>query len=97
MTAENEPDLFDVELEDTAITAKKDRAERKRQASGQPNTKRRKKDEKYGFGGKKRFGKSGDAESSADMKGFSVKKMKSGVKKAGNQRPGKARRMKGRL
>lgn len=47
-------------------------------SSGQANPKRARKDEKYGFGGKKRFGKSGDAESSADMSGFSTKRMKSG-------------------
>jgi rRNA-processing protein EBP2 len=98
-TAEHEPDLFDVELEDTAVTEKKDREARKRDATSRGgasrdggNTKRRKKDEKYGFGGKKRFGKSGDAESSADMRGFSVKKMKAGAAK----RPGKDRRAKGR-
>jgi rRNA-processing protein EBP2 len=82
------------------VTDKKDREARKRDATsrGGPggrdggNTKRRKKDEKYGFGGKKRFGKSGDAESSADMRGFSVKKMKAGSAK----RPGKDKRAKGR-
>ncbi|TLD29647.1 hypothetical protein E2P81_ATG05941 [Venturia nashicola] len=95
-TTTHEPDLFDVELEDSATTERKDREARKR--DGKPsgrdagNTKRRKKDEKYGFGGKKRFGKSGDAESSADMRGYSVKKMKAGDKK----RPGKDRRAKGR-
>lgn len=96
-TTTHEPDLFDVELEDSAVTERKDREARKR--DGKPsggrdagNTKRRKKDEKYGFGGKKRFGKSGDAESSADMRGYSVKKMKAGDKK----RPGKDKRAKGR-
>jgi len=52
-----------------------------------PN-KRQKKDDKYGFGGKKRFSKSGDAISSGDLRGFSTKRMKGGVK----QRPGKSRR-----
>lgn len=112
-TAEREPDLFDVELEDAAVTEKKDREARRAGASGGrggrgdagPN-KRRKKDEKYGYGGKKRFGKSGDAESSADMRGFSVKKMKGGAFASGGggggrggkggQRPGKDRRAKGR-
>ena len=52
--------------------------------------KRQKRDEKFGFGGKKRFKKSGDAVSTGDMGGFSAKRMKQGgtVK----QRPGKARR-----
>lgn len=54
--------------------------------------KRQKKDDKFGFGGKKRFSKSGDAASSGDLRAFSVKKMK-GVKK-GSQRLGKSRRVK---
>lgn len=84
----NENDMFDVALEDAAETDKKDRAARKSQ-SGKPNFKRQKRDEKYGFGGKKRFSKSNDATSSSDMRGFSAKKMKGGKK---SQRPGKSRR-----
>lgn len=53
---------------------------------------RRKKDQKYGFGGKKRFSKSGDAASTADLRGLSMKKMKH-QKKVG-QRLGKSRRAK---
>jgi rRNA-processing protein EBP2 len=48
------------------------------------NNKRKKKDQKYGFGGKKRFVKSTDAKSSGDLSGFSNKKNKAqfaGVKK----------------
>ncbi|TVY39705.1 rRNA-processing protein [Lachnellula subtilissima] len=76
----NEADIFDVALEDeTAKPSRKDRIG--------PN-KRQKKDEKFGFGGKKRFKKSGDAMSSGDLTGFSSKKMKGGAK----PRPGKARR-----
>ena len=41
-----------------------------------PRFKRQKKDAKFGFGGKKRFGKSGDASSSGDMRGFSAGRMK---------------------
>lgn len=41
------------------------------------NTKRQKKDTKYGFGGKKRNAKSGDAMSSGDLSGFNARKMKS--------------------
>ncbi|KAF2429768.1 eukaryotic rRNA processing [Tothia fuscella] len=91
----NEPDLFDVELEDTATTVKKDRNAKRTSrggANGAPN-KRRKKDEKFGFGGKKRFAKSGDANSSADMKDYSVAKMKG---RRGKARPGKDRRAAGR-
>jgi rRNA-processing protein EBP2 len=40
--------------------------------------KRVKKDAKFGFGGKKRYAKSGDAVSSGDISGFSSRKMKSG-------------------
>ncbi|EXJ94190.1 hypothetical protein A1O1_02583 [Capronia coronata CBS 617.96] len=54
-----------------------------------PNVKRQKRDQKYGFGGKKRFSKSGDAASSADIRGFSAAKMKG---KGKPQRPGKSRR-----
>jgi rRNA-processing protein EBP2 len=53
--------------------------------------KRQKRDQKFGFGGKKRFAKSGDAASTADMRDFSAKTMKAGgagVKK----RLGKGRR-----
>ncbi|KAI9051568.1 hypothetical protein LZ554_004613 [Drepanopeziza brunnea f. sp. 'monogermtubi'] len=79
--ATNEADLFDVAVEEE-IGSKPSRKDRMG-----PN-KRQKKDEKYGHGGKKRFSKSTDAQSSGDLRGFSSKKMKGVVK----QRPGKARR-----
>ncbi len=64
--------------------------------SGGSNAKRQKKNEKYGFGGKKRHAKSGDAMSSGDMSAFSARKMKKGAPKGGGskapQRPGKGRR-----
>ncbi|KAG9696698.1 Ebp2-domain-containing protein, partial [Aureobasidium melanogenum] len=88
----NEDDMFDVALEDAAETERKDKAARKAggaSAGNKNNFKRVKRDEKYGFGGKKRFSKSNDAKSSSDMSGYSSKKMKGG-KKA--QRPGKSRR-----
>jgi rRNA-processing protein EBP2 len=78
----NEADMFDVAVDDEIKDAKASRKDR------QGPNKRQKKDEKFGFGGKKRFKKSGDAMSSGDLKGFSSKKMKGVVK----QRPGKARR-----
>jgi rRNA-processing protein EBP2 len=76
---------------------------KKRGAAGDgPNPKRQKKDAKYGFGGKKRFAKSGDAVSAGDMSGFSAKRMKTGGFAAGGaggkkkgvkaSRPGKSRR-----
>lgn len=62
-------------------------------APGGNNHKRQKKNEKYGFGGKKRHVKSGDAASSGDLSGFSVKRNRAGFKgAAGKNRPGKARR-----
>lgn len=66
---------------------------RKRGRDGAGNSKRQKKDEKFGFGGKKRHAKSGDATSSGDLRNFSAKKMKAG----GAKRPGKSKRAKGRM
>lgn len=85
----HEEDMFDVVLEDAATTQKRDRDERRAKATGQH--KRKSKDAKYGFGGKKRHAKEGDAKSAGDMRDFSVKKMKSGSAK---QRPGKSKRAK---
>ncbi|KAI5290318.1 rRNA-processing protein and EBNA1-binding protein ebp2 [Ascosphaera aggregata] len=83
---EDQSDLFDVALDDANKPS-----DRKRPG---PNIKRQKKNEKYGFGGKKKYKKSGDAESSADLSGFSVHKMKG--KRGGSggaaKRPGKGRR-----
>ena len=104
-TSENEPDLFDVSLEDSATTAKKDREARRSASGGAPNAKRQKKDAKYGHGGKKRFSKSGDAASTSDMRGFPGKGMRKPFKgaagaKSGKHgksvRPGKSKRVKAR-
>lgn len=85
-------DNFDVALEDAAVTEKKDRAERRAKgAADGAHRKRQKKDEKYGFGGKKRHAKSNDAKSASDMSGFSAKRMKG---KGGAKRPGKSQRAK---
>lgn len=73
-------------------------AGRGQSAGGGVNQKRQKKNEKYGFGGKKRHAKSGDAASSGDLSGFDPKRMKSGGARGGaggkvaKARPGKARR-----
>ncbi|KAF9364913.1 rRNA-processing protein and EBNA1-binding protein ebp2 [Mortierella sp. NVP85] len=75
----------------------------KKRALSTPDSrsKRLKKDQKFGFGGKKRHGKSNTAESSADVSGFSVRRNKSTSFKPGHKaakatgvkkRPGKARR-----
>ncbi|CZT24882.1 related to rRNA processing protein (Ebp2) [Ramularia collo-cygni] len=85
----NEDDTFDVAVEDADVTAKADRATRRAKGAADGNNrKRQKKDEKFGFGGKKRFSKSNDAKSSADAGGYSVRKMKGG----GKPRPGKSKR-----
>ena len=91
VTNTNEEDLFDIELDSAAKTS-----DRRKSADGKPNTKRQKKDSKYGFGGKKRHAKSNDAISSADGRGFSVKKMKGGKAGGGgaSKRLGKNRRAK---
>ena len=88
--------MFDVALEDAAETQKADRAERRAKggsgAGAPPNRKRQKKDEKFGFGGKKRFAKSNDATSSSDTRAFSVRKMKGKGPGGKTQRPGKSKR-----
>ncbi|KAL8658155.1 MAG: hypothetical protein Q9226_001238 [Calogaya cf. arnoldii] len=84
-----EGDLFDVALEDASKPDKSGRPSRTGQGGRGPN-KRQKKDEKFGFGGKKRFAKSGDAVSTSDFKGFNSKTMKG--QKKGSQRLGKSRR-----
>ncbi|KAK8135366.1 rRNA processing protein (Ebp2) [Apiospora sp. TS-2023a] len=70
----HEADLFDVGIEEELGKADKKRSGDDR------NNKRMKKDQKYGFGGKKRHSKSGDAMSSGDLSGFSQKGMKQGTK-----------------
>jgi rRNA-processing protein EBP2 len=84
-----EEDLFDIALDND--TKPSDR----RRSDGKPDTKRAKKDQKYGFGGKKRHAKSNTAESTADGRGFSAKRMK-GKPTGGAKRPGKSVRMKKR-
>lgn len=83
--------MFDVALEDAS---KADKASRRSRGAegGRGPAKRQKRDAKYGFGGKKRFAKSGDAVSSSDLTGFSTRKMKG--QKKGPQRLGKSRRLK---
>ncbi|KAK1237509.1 hypothetical protein MKX08_003134 [Trichoderma sp. CBMAI-0020] len=83
-----EADIFDVSV-DNEIAKHSQRSGSARQQSGAraPNAKRQKKNEKYGFGGKKRHAKSGDAASSGDLSRFNVKRMKSKA-----SRPGKSRR-----
>ncbi|KAL8768919.1 MAG: hypothetical protein Q9209_004974 [Squamulea sp. 1 TL-2023] len=86
-----EADLFDVALEDASKTDKTGRSSSRPGQGGRgPSSKRQKKDDKFGFGGKKRFAKSGDAISSSDLRAFNSRKMKG--QKKGSQRLGKSRR-----
>ncbi|KAL8710081.1 MAG: hypothetical protein Q9220_005353 [cf. Caloplaca sp. 1 TL-2023] len=82
----DETKLFDVALEDTSTLHKAARGPR----MGGASNKRQKKEDKFGFGGKKRFAKSGDVVSTSDLRAFSTRKMKG--QKKGPSRPGKSRR-----
>ena len=68
------------------------KADKSTRTGGRSRDERKKKDAKFGFGGKKRFAKSGDAVSSGDLRSFSSKKMKG--QKKGAVRLGKSRRAK---
>lgn len=93
ITATHEEDLFDVAVknDDSSKPGKRERSD----GGGKTfNNKRQKKDQKYGFGGKKRHAKSNDAQSSADGRDYSVKKMKGKTGGGASKRPGKANRAK---
>ena len=92
----NEADLFDVGVENELKSYNNKKGTGR--GDGGPNFKRQKKDAKFGFGGKKRNAKQGDAFSSGDMSGFSAKKMKTGTKGKVQKtaRLGKARRNAGK-
>lgn len=86
--------MFDIAVDDEISKHSQRTSQRTgagRSSSG-PNTKRQKKNEKFGHGGKKKYSKSGDAMSSGDISGFNAKKMKAGSKKIKASRPGKSRR-----
>ncbi|GAB1314130.1 rRNA-processing protein EBP2 [Madurella fahalii] len=87
-------DLFDVAVDNELASHSNKSKKRSAGEHGPPNAKRQKKDAKYGFGGKKRFAKSGDAMSSGDLSGFSAKRMKTGGGAAGGgKKHGKAPRL----
>lgn len=72
-----EADLFDVAVDNELNKpGKRSRGDDHQGGRAGGNNKRAKKDAKFGFGGKKRHGKSGDAASSGDLSGFSAKRMK---------------------
>ncbi|KAI5859490.1 Ebp2-domain-containing protein [Durotheca rogersii] len=95
----NEADLFDVGV-DAELSQHNARKASSRSRDGAPaNAKRQKKNEKYGFGGRKRHAKSGDALSSGDLSGFNGRGAKAGAHAARRRkpaaaaaRPGKSRR-----
>ncbi|EHA56630.1 rRNA processing protein Ebp2 [Pyricularia oryzae 70-15] len=94
---EREADIFDVGVENEL---KKPSGGKRNSAFGdrnrdEPNRKRQKKNDKYGFGGKKKYSKSGDAMSSGDLSGFSVGRMKGkgGKGPRSAPRPGKSKRV----
>lgn len=70
----NEADLFDVAVDNELNKPGKRSRSDTFQDGRSSNPKRAKKDSKYGFGGKKRHAKSGDAVSSGDLSGFNPKK-----------------------
>lgn len=86
---EDTNDLFDVAIDNADQDGSRKRA---RTDPNKPGAKRQKRNEKFGFGGKKRHAKSGDAASTGDLRNFSHKKMKAG----GPKRPGKSKRAKAR-
>ncbi|KAK9439570.1 Eukaryotic rRNA processing [Metarhizium brunneum] len=90
----NEADLFDVSVDNELASHAQSMGSSRGGPSGKGvNAKRQKKNEKYGFGGKKRHAKSGDALSSGDLSSFNTKKMKAGSRgKPKASRPGKSRR-----
>jgi rRNA-processing protein EBP2 len=88
--------MFDIALEDEIKPGRRgDRGFKGADRNGGPNAKRQKKNEKFGFGGKKKHSKSNDVLSTSDMRDFSVKKMK-GKDGGGKKRLGKSKRAKGR-
>lgn len=83
----NDEDEFGIEL---------DRQEMLSSKMNKGNNKRKRKDEKYGFGGKKRHVKSNNSESTNDLSSFSARKMKAkatGKNKKKPTRAGKSKRM----
>ncbi|KHN95421.1 Eukaryotic rRNA processing [Metarhizium album ARSEF 1941] len=89
----NEADLFDVSVDHELAKHSQGMGSSQGGPGKSVNTKRQKKNEKYGFGGKKRHAKSGDAISSGDLTSFNTKKMKAGAtRKSKASRPGKSRR-----
>jgi rRNA-processing protein EBP2 len=96
----NEADLFDVAVDDEMKSFKRQKtgssasSSKSRDANRAPNAKRQQRNEKFGFGGKKRHSKSGDAVSSGDVGAYSSRGLRdSGKSKVSkSSRLGKSRR-----
>lgn len=77
---------------------RRSKGQKSKPTSSTRDPKRQKKDEKFGYGGKKRYSKSGDAFSSADTRTHPGRRAKeefnSSKKKTGTKRLGKSRRVK---
>lgn len=87
LVRETEEDLFDVGVEDGNGDG-----DQRRGGGNNAKFKRQKRDAKFGFGGKKRFAKSGTAESTADARDFpSARRMKAGGGRGGRGGGGAAR------
>ncbi|KAI1473532.1 Ebp2-domain-containing protein [Daldinia eschscholtzii] len=94
-----EADLFDVGVDNELSKHNAQRAFSRGKDGERAGAKRQKKNEKYGFGGKKRHAKSGDAVSSGDLSSFNARKMKAGGargRKPVKPRLGKSRRNAGK-
>lgn len=99
---ENEDDdMFDIGVEagpSSTVRRASGGAKARTDTDRRSNGKRQKRDQKFGFGGKKRFSKSTDAMSSGDLSGFNKGSRDRGsgaIKKkgqAGKKRLGKSRR-----
>lgn len=91
VTNAEETDMFDVAL-DNASNGGRTSTRTWTSEGGRGPSRKHQKDAKFGFGGKKRFAKSGDAVSTSDLRGFSIRQVK-GQRKS-PQRLGKSRRTK---
>ncbi|KAL8656086.1 MAG: hypothetical protein Q9210_000471 [Variospora velana] len=91
-TDAEETDIFDVALDNASNGGRTSMRTRTSGGGREPQSRKRQKDAKFGFGGKKRFAKSGDAVSTWNLRGFSSRQVRGQQKSP--QRLGKSRRTK---
>ncbi|KAL8974725.1 MAG: hypothetical protein Q9197_001056 [Variospora fuerteventurae] len=91
VTNAEETDMFDIAL-DNASNGGRTSTRTWTSEGGRGPSRKHQKDAKFGFGGKKRFAKSGDAVSTSNLRGFSIRQVKGQQKSP--QRLGKSRRTK---